>query len=527
MVRVRAGAVRRIAVLMAAASVLGTASAPPSNALPHQTAPRSNALPRQQAAAARQGVTLGRSTIKWLPCKDFELQLFGAQCAMLRVPLDYSHPKGATIALALARVRHDVPASQFQGVMLTNPGGPGGAGRSLAALGEAVPDGVGNAYDWIGIDPRGVGASRPAVSCVNSYFHFNRPQYNPTAAALRNTWLVRSWNYAGACARRNGPILRHMTTAASARDMDSVRRALGATQINYYGYSYGTYLGQVYATLFPARVRRMVLDSNVDPRRVWYNANLDQDVAFQRNIGIWFRWLAAHHNSFHLGLTGAAVAARWYAIRGRLAAHPDHQIGPDEWTDVFLNAAYYQQTWVEEGWLFAGFVHNHAIAAVKQAYADSSGLGNDNAYAAYHAVQCTDVQWPKSWQVWSRDNARVNDKAPFETWANAWFNAPCLFWRAPARRPVQVDGRKVASALLIGETLDAATPFSGSIEVRRLFPNARLIALPGGTSHANSLNGDDCLDSLIAAYLLNGRLPARLIGARADTTCRPLPRPTP
>jgi pimeloyl-ACP methyl ester carboxylesterase len=91
--------------------------------------------------------------------------------------------------------------------------------------------------------------------------------------------------------------------------MDSIRAALGQRQINFYGYSYDTYLGQMYATLYPERVRRMVLDSNVDPRKIWYQANLDQDVAFQRNIEIWLGWLARFDSVYHLGSTRAAVAS--------------------------------------------------------------------------------------------------------------------------------------------------------------------------------------------------------------------------
>ena len=90
--------------------------------------------------------------------------------------------------------------------------------------------------------------------------------------------------------------------------MDSIRQALGQRQISYYGFSYGTYLGQVYSTLFPQHVRREIMDSNVDPRGVWYQDNFDQDVAFQRNIKIWFGWLAKYNSVYHLGST----EARWY-----------------------------------------------------------------------------------------------------------------------------------------------------------------------------------------------------------------------
>jgi hypothetical protein len=114
------------------------------------------------------------------------------------------------------------------------------------------------------------------------------------------------------------------------------------------------------------------------------------------------------------------------------------------------------------------------------------------------------------------------------TWANAWFNGPCLGWPGQARKSaVHVDGSQVKSLLMIDETLDAATPYSGSLAVRKLFPNASLIALPGGTSHAVTLFGNACEDDQIAAYLADGTLPARKPGNRADTTCAPMPVPDP
>jgi hypothetical protein len=121
----------------------------------------------------------------------------------------------------------------------------------------------------------------------------------------------------------------------------------------------------------------------------------------------------------------------------------------------------------------------------------------------------------------------VNRIAPFETWGNAWFNAPCLYWPAPASTPTKVNGSRINSALLIDETLDAATPFEGSLEVRKLFPHSVLLAEPGGTSHADSLFGNLCVDRTIARYLVSGKLPARKPHARWDKTCKPLPRPVP
>ena len=190
-------------------------------------------------------------------------------------------------------------------------------------------------------------------------------------------------------------------------------------------------------------------------------------------------------------------------------------VGPDEWTDIFLEAGYYEQTWLQLGSAFANWANTHSAAArhdLVTLYQSTDTPGNDNEFAVYNAVQCTDVQWPTSWAVWSKDNTAVNKIAPFETWANAWFNAPCLYWPAPAAA-AGPDRRSTAtairSALLIDETLDAATPFPGSLEVRKLFPHSVLLAEPGGTTHADSLSGNLCVDDTIASYLETGKLPPR------------------
>jgi pimeloyl-ACP methyl ester carboxylesterase len=286
------------------------------------------------------------SKVQWGSCASASLQAAGAQCALLPVPLDYRHPHGTMIKLAISRIKHTVSDAKAQGLMLVNPGGPGGSGLSLSRLGAFVPKHAGDYYDWVGFDPRGVGSSQPAISCDPNYFGYNRPSYVPYTQALVDTWLARSRAYTAACAAKNGPILQHMTTVEAALDMDSIRRALGYKEINYYGFSYGTYLGQVYSTMFPGRVRRQVLDSNVDPRRVWYAANLDQDIAFEKNMKIWWAWVAKYDSVYHLGTTEAVVEALFYKIQDQLLKHPDQgKLGPDEWTDAFLYAGYYQVTW--------------------------------------------------------------------------------------------------------------------------------------------------------------------------------------
>ena len=467
--------------------------------------------------------------IKWGRCKDATLRQHHAQCGFLTVPLDYAKPRGAKIQLAVSRIQHTT--KRYQGVMLVNPGGPGGSGLVLSVLRDFVPGRSAKTYDWIGFDPRGVGSSRPSLTCIGSYSHFDRPPYVPRTRRLMQVWLRRSHNYANACARSKAArLLDHVRSVDTVRDMESLRKALGRQRINYYGFSYGTYLGQLYATLHPQRVRRFVLDSNVDPRTVWYQANLDQDVAFDRNVNIYFGWLAKHHSVYHLGSNARAIRQRFYRELRILAQHPaGGRIGPDELTDVFTDAGYYVYDWEAIAKAYARMLHTGRAGLMAQLtrFVDPVGPGADNGYAMYLATECTDAQWP-GWRKQVADDRRIHRRHPFLTWSNAWFNAPCSFWHAPSGHPIHITGHSVtAPVLLIDETLDAATPFEGSLEVRSRFPTASLIEGVNGTTHAGSLSGVSCVDNAISKYLGNGTVPPRKPGRRSDKKCPPVPRPNP
>ena len=155
--------------------------------------------------------------------------------------------------------------------------------------------------------------------------HFSdpvRPDYVPRTKAAETAWKKKSKAYAKACASKFGWLLPHLKTTDAARDIDAIRAALGQKQINYYGFSYGTYLGATYGTLFPKRVRRMILDGNVDDRGVWYDAQLEQDKAFERNIKFFFGWIAKYDSIYHLGThrEGGREGVLQDAHRGRQEA---------------------------------------------------------------------------------------------------------------------------------------------------------------------------------------------------------------
>ncbi len=470
--------------------------------------------------------------IQWGTCSDPTLVDFGAQCGFLVVPLDYARPKGAKIRLAVSRVLHKTPDSEAQGVMLVNPGGPGGSGLIYSILGAFIPNGGGDPYDWVGFDPRGVGESQPSLACDGTFFNGPRPPYEPTTKQILNQWVSKSKAYAAACTQADGQqLFRHVKTTDTIADMESLRRALGERKINFYGFSYGTYLASVYMTLHPDRVRRFVLDSTVDPRGVWYRNNQAQDVAFQKTFKAYLAYLAQYSDFYDVGDTPQEVEDTFLATEAALNAHPiDGVFGGDELLDVFTGPAYYVYGWVDVGTAYSQYLHGEGSEALVHMYTDANPgtPGSDNGYAMYLGTQCTDTPWPRSQRRLNRDNAFLNKFAYFFTWANAWFNGPCAYWKYPAAHAVRVSGKRVhVPVLMIDETLDPATPYAGSLYVRSIFPTASLIEGEGGTTHAGSLSGVSCVDDAIADYLLTGAVPARTGGDQSDKVCPPVPAPVP
>ncbi|WP_037673739.1 alpha/beta hydrolase [Streptomyces griseus] len=450
------------------------------------------------------------------------------QCASVKVPLDHDDPLGKQITLALSRVPHT--AKTYQGPLLVNPGGPGGSGLTLAGfVASSLPEAVAAQYDVIGFDPRGVGASKPALDCAPGHFGPARPDSVPSTPAIERANLTRAKSFADACARKYADLLPYIDTVSAVRDMDAVRAALDAPRINYLGYSYGTYLGAVYAKLYPERVRRLVLDSIVDPAGVWYEDNLAQDLAFDERHRALMAWIARHDAAYGLGTDPVQVEARWYAMRSALAKQPaDGRVGAAELEDTFVPGGYYDGYWPYLAEAFAAYANDRDTDPLVEAYenfgaVDSSG---DNGFSVYTSVQCRDSDWPRSWDRWRSDNWAVHEKAPFMTWNNAWYNASCAFWPTGSRRPVDVaNGRLSSPALLFQATNDAATPFEGGTAVHALLGGSSLVIEDGGGNHGITLSGNSCLDKHLVAYLSDGTVPRG--SGEADAVCPALPGPTP
>ncbi|WP_030164190.1 alpha/beta hydrolase [Spirillospora albida] len=517
---------KRIVVVATAAGLgltgLGAASAPAA------------ASPVAPGAPAAKAAGFNPAAAKWHPCPaDFVQTVHSLydgiypvskiiQCAELQVPLDYAKPNGTKITLQLTRTPH-TGKGPAKGDIVVNPGGPGGGGALFGPrvfAQNSAP--MREAYNVIGFDPRGVGMSVPALTCDPNYTNAPRPDYGTGDRKSVATWLRLTRGYAQACGKADTTgLLKHIKTIDSVRDVESIRRAIGSRKLDYYGASYGTYLGTAYATLYPKNVGRMVLDGVVGPSDVWYDANLKQDVAFDKNIEYYFGWIARYDSVYHLGTTRKQVRDFFYGLRAELKAkplfHTDAEsgqtvaVGPNELTDVLLNAGYRRSQGVWHGYAsaLAAYKAGDTATFALTFGSQTTGGADDNGYAVYLGVQCTDVQWPLSWRKWQRDNERINREHPFMTWSNAWYNAPCLSWPAKAGKPIEIGATKdmPRNILMFQSTHDAATPYAGAREMHRLLKGSRMVVQDGDRTHCIVHRGSAAVDAYFDAYFLRGELP--------------------
>ncbi|NLU73434.1 alpha/beta hydrolase [Streptomyces sp. HNM0575] len=481
------------------------------------------------AAAARAA----KEGVDWKDCpKDWGLEQ-PVQCGFVTVPVDYADPGGQKIKIAVDRAKSTGGKKDRQGSLIYNPGGPGGSGLSFPTRitrDNPLWTKTARAYDFVGFDPRGVGHSSP-ISCMDPQEFVKAPKADPVPddEADKTAQRKLAKEYADGCKERSGGLLPHMTTPNTARDLDVIRAALGDKKLNYLGVSYGTYIGSVYSTLFPTHVRRMIVDSVVNPSReqIWYKNNLDQDVAFQTRWEDWTKWVAEHDDTYGLGDSAAKVQKQWEKLRAEAKKKPfGGVVGPAELLAFFQNAPYYDQMWAEVAKAWSSYVKGDEKALVDAAGPDMSDkAGNkasENGNAVYTAVECNDAKWPSAWDRWDRDSTRLHKKYPFLTWSNTWLNLPCGTWPEKQREPVEVGADKGLPPVLIAQSeRDAATPYRGALEVHKRLKGSRLITERDAGSHGITNVRNPCINKRIDAYLVDGTVDGK------DVTCGPHAKPVP
>ncbi len=450
--------------------------------------------------------------ITWTPCGN-------VQCATLSVPLDRAHPTGAQITLALARR----PASGKRvGVLFTNPGGPGASGVAFLkdatkVFGRDVLD----HFDIVSWDPRGVGNSAP-VRCLDDLDAFYAVDRSPHDAATvaRNVDVTKQ--FVGACSARSGPELPFVSTEATARDMDAIRAAIGEDRISYMGFSYGTYLGTLYAELFPAHVRAMVLDGAVDPAESYDDSTIAQAVGFEHALDAFLEWCRTH-GTCHFAQGGDPRRA-YDSLAAAIEAEPERGtvngetriLGPGEF-DIGIASALYQG---EDGYealgeTLAETARGDGSSMLRSAdrYTDRETGGKySNETAALYAISCLDARAPRTVAAVEQLAARAARVAPHFGASTTWLGLPCSFWPVPAPaapRALPADG--TGPILVLGNTNDPATPYAWAQALARELHDGHLLTYHG-SGHTSYGRGSACVDDAVDDYLVKLTLPA-------TTTC--------
>ncbi|WP_428956601.1 alpha/beta fold hydrolase [Streptomyces sp. cg35] len=429
------------------------------------------------------------------------------ECATLDVPLDRHRPDGPRLSVAVSRVPATGTPAERRGILLVNPGGPGGSGLSYAVTKRAkLPESVRRSYDVIGFDPRGVGLSSP-VSCGRMGGLFDSPGDDPvprgTAAEQRHLGSLRT--LADDCAADASDALPYFSTEQTARDMDAIRAALGERRLSFLGVSYGSYLGAAYTALFPQRVRHMVLDSVVGPED-WYAFDLRQSRALLTQRDTFFAWAAAHADRFALGTDARAVRASYLRVRRGVEADPVSGFGPAEFDRAVYRALGRTERWAPLAEALHAYSEGGGVDGLRPA-APFDGPDSRNYEAANRIVKCADGPGPAPREVLADLRAlRTLDSQPVLTGVEA---SACAYWHHRPAHRTALGSPDAPPVLLVNSAHDPVTPLAGARALARTLPGSRLITLDADYSHGVfASRGNACVDRAVAAYLDDGTLPA-------------------
>lgn len=439
-------------------------------------------------------------------------------CAFLSVPLDYSDPDGERIDLFVARHNALDPENRI-GSLLVNPGGPGFGGSVLAfAATQIYSEAILDRFDIIGWDPRGTGESVPAVDCVDDYDEwFTEGDITPDTDEERQETIDSTQDFVELCLENNADFIAHVGTNNSARDMDSIRQALGEEKISYFGFSYGSELGAVWATLFPETVRAAILDGAADPNSDAIDASIQQRRGFEEALG---RFLARCSSdrvcAFHNGgdAEGAFDELMEFIDENPL---PTREGRPDLTRGMALTAVgqamYDQMYWstLENALATAADGDGSQLLDLWDAYYQRQPDGTyGNELEAFLAIGCADEE--ERFTVEEADSfvPRIQAVAPrFSPYTIGDYS--CTFWPAALDPRVDVTGVGAGPIVVIGTTGDASTPLESTRNMAEALEDGRLVIVDAEQHTGYSASA--CAQDVVDRYLIDLEAPEN------DTRC--------
>jgi pimeloyl-ACP methyl ester carboxylesterase len=534
-------AIRSLAATGIAGIVLAGSAVSPAVAAP-LGASRPSTSDRTSPVEAARVDRVPTPHLDWYGCYDY------AECATVRLPLDYDQPKGASTEVALLRVKARDQRHRI-GSLFLNPGGPGGSGTDIAlAAPYFLGDDLLDRFDIVGVDPRGIAAS-DNVKCFPTVKEQTRAYAGlnvafPWTKAEEKAYVTASKAVGRACSTTGKPLTGAASTAEVARDMDVLRRAVGDKKLSYLGFSYGTALGQYYANMFPDRIRAVVVDGVLNP-----NAWVGQGKARNQLQETRLRSADGAYRALHEILVRCAKAgeekcplaagnpvAAYETVAQRLRKKPlvvdDPELGQftvsyADFVGATLGALYSPYGWqdvvgiTEELLTLTDPAAGAATrAAARTAVAQRAAKARqqrgydfpyDNGLETFLSVDCTDAYHPRSADAWPALVAREDKRAPYFGRAWAWGTAPCARNTWTVRDEDAYTGpfnrRTVAPVLVVGNYWDPATNYQGAVSSAALLPNSRLLSSDswGHTAYGTSA----CVTGAVDAYLVRGTLPAK------------------
>lgn len=438
----------------------------------------------------------------------------GVECATLKVPYNYANIVPDQ-SFSLFVLRHLATDTKHRlGTLIVNPGGPGGSGVDYAYNWETiVSKQISDRYDIIGFDQRGVNHSQP-IRCLTDK---QADKYLSTDGKVvdqnsLDAAIASAKDFADKCASAAGEKLGRYGTLNAARDMDLLRQVLGAPTLNFIGKSYGTYLGALYADLYPDDVGRMVLDGAIDPQESVFHQNLYQakgfDLALKSYLAANPIFTANQITTFLDGLQGKPIMigkrefTQSLAITAIASGLYDNQTGWPQLTAALGEVA----------------ANKPPLKLLAMAdsynYRDSNGHFMSNQTDLQQIISCLDFADPRSIDQMTADQKEFAKVAPVFGPYLGYAGLTCKYWHAP---PVVTSDftplKKVPPVIVIGVTRDPATPYQWAVSLHQDFAQSVLLTYDGD-GHTGHNRGSVCIDSKVDAYLLTGAIPP------ASVTCK-------
>jgi pimeloyl-ACP methyl ester carboxylesterase len=441
------------------------------------------------------------------------------QCTTASAPLDWSNPAEGKVSLALVRQ----PATGKRlGSLLVNPGGPGASGYDFVkdSVDFATDKTLQASYDIVGFDPRGVGRST-GVKCydptaMTKYLYSITPGVRGSDSWIASN-TAQATSFANACRQNSNALLAHVDTVSAARDLDLLRAVLGDKKLNYLGYSYGTYLGTIYAELYPHNTGRMVLDGALDPAVNNFDVTKVQSEGFESALRAYLANCLDNKGCPFRGSVAQATR-KIEALLASVDKNPirnsdGRKLGADTLVTAIIYPLYDATAWPELSELFTDVMKGSASFAFRLADAYngrlSDGSYQDNSAEAFTAINCLDYTFNADPATMREQQAELTKAAPVFGPYEGFGDISCAVWpykSTVVRGPVHAVG--AAPILVVGTTNDPATPYVWAKSLSQQLDSGHLVTYHG-QGHTAYNKSNSCVNDAVDNFLVRGIVPKK------------------